>query len=433
MTDTGPEATLPDTVVQGIAAIRAGRPGEALDHLLPLISADGGGPPPEAALVYAGVAALLEGRGDLFFDQLVPIWEARSGDPFAYVHDVGHQLFWIGKQEVLERALEACPEAGMLRFPLLYFAACMAFRADEAAAGFALAHRFRRAAFTDLNAMPFADDNFHVMFRQMVLIEDHRYLADPAFDDNYRAIAPKLTPLSLNAAGNEPVLLACCDPEYLALFAEGFVHSAGTQIDAPIRIHLHVIDPDSATEENLRSLAGCQSRLPLTWSVEDSGDLGSAVYYACARFVRLPEFLTAWNRPLLVSDIDCRFVADPTQLLAGLANVDAVFLEKPDHVGPCSRYPAALVAFAPSAGGRALAKFLHRYILSKFPIMRQLLWLVDQGALFTAHHIAAQLNPKPRIVSLTQTQGLTLGDFAQTQESTVPKIELMKKASAVDK
>lgn len=212
---------------------------------------------------------------------------------------------------------------------------------------------------------------------------------DSAPSPHFLSPAP-LRPYSL-------VVFACCDALYFVKFGIRLVQSlAAVADDRPFLCHIHVVNPTPETVEQLQALSG-SLELPLAWSLEQTTDLPEAIrtqliqpaflntYFACARFLRLPELLARYGVPILTVDVDALFTASPFTMLSGMG-VERYDVSIPDgtKLGPGREFFCNIVHHQGTPASRAYANLVARYIRAYF-IERRPWWMLDQAALFSVH------------------------------------------------
>jgi hypothetical protein len=154
-------------------------------------------------------------------------------------------------------------------------------------------------------------------------------------------------------------------------------------------LHLHIVNPHGGLTGRVDAWRAAAPGLDLRVSFEFT-PAGDAVYYACARFLLLPEILARYRSVVTVIDIDCLFQPAATRL-PGLRGAADVALFRLDTVFPWLRHPAAMVIFAESPGARQVAALLQSYLRRKLAAAR--VWTLDQAALFCV--VGAVRHDKP--------------------------------------
>lgn len=96
-------------------------------------------------------------------------------------------------------------------------------------------------------------------------------------------------------------LLVACDAKY---YVEHFVPLAYSAVGAGEQIHAHVVNPDRGCHGLSMVL---EEDIGVTYSFErtDLSGIDSRTYYACARFMILPELMAHGLNEALVLDTDC--------------------------------------------------------------------------------------------------------------------------------
>jgi len=118
------------------------------------------------------------------------------------------------------------------------------------------------------------------------------------------------------------VVLCACDPSYLRRFGRLFALSIDLFASSSVLIHIHVVGPDDGTAAEIdairRTLSNC--RVSYTWEhlLRTLSPAGVRTYYTCARFLRLPDLLIQYGKPMVVADIDSLFLGDPADIALAL-------------------------------------------------------------------------------------------------------------------
>lgn len=197
------------------------------------------------------------------------------------------------------------------------------------------------------------------------------------------------------ADGALPVLLFTGDAVYFRAFALAIVESLAEHCSGPSDVAFHIIDyePDTCDGvlEALNAL-GAQHHFTITLTAETSPER-SRPYYATARFFRLAELLALFERPVLLSDMDCVFTADPWPVFSNLVRPDAVRLLCPGGGNrgylPWRSVWAGHLYVPAGANGMAFATLLGRLCCYLWPENPNMRWWVDQNALGLAHYFCA--------------------------------------------
>ncbi|MBF0169132.1 MAG: tetratricopeptide repeat protein [Alphaproteobacteria bacterium] len=187
-----------------------------------------------------------------------------------------------------------------------------------------------------------------------------------------------------------PVVVVGCDAGYFARYAATLHQSLVRCEDGKTGLHVHLVHPDAASLEAARAMgAGISLETP-----EFGGCSRNFVntYFASARFLALPRLLEAYDRPLLVMDVDAVVLKPLAPLWATLLGADmAIRRLKGSMVDPWNLPQANLVGVNPTPGGKRFADLLARY-LAHFVAKRQMFGFFDQTALYSV--LAAGLSLK---------------------------------------
>ena len=199
----------------------------------------------------------------------------------------------------------------------------------------------------------------------------------------------------------ELVVFASCDSRYFAKYIDAFANSTAKACTQAI-LHVHVVDPTADTEIQAADIRRRHPGLPFILTSEaspaDLDDKTRRVYFACARFLRLPELLEHYRRPVLMLDIDSVILRDISPLLAQakleLADLALVFGIPRE---PWSRLWADILLAAPTAKSLAFLDQTARYIAHFFR-RGTAAWFLDQVALYATHACGLTDQPRPKIL-----------------------------------
>lgn len=222
--------------------------------------------------------------------------------------------------------------------------------------------------------------------------------------------------------GQKPIILFSGDDRYWQAFGPGILRSMARH--APnIPVHVHLVDPSPGTLEALLEVSR-EGPLRLGFSHETLSAQSRAslvavnqlrTYFACARFLALPEILTRYDCPLFVLDMDMRLRRPLRRLHALLEGADAATITDPGR-NPWHRAAAGMVWVAPTAHGRTYADFVARYIRAQFT-RRSAYWTVDQVVLDVANAKLIRDGGRFHAISFAEAQrhvafaGLFIGEM----------------------
>jgi hypothetical protein len=222
------------------------------------------------------------------------------------------------------------------------------------------------------------------------------------------------------------VVFAAADAVYFEIFASDCARSLAS-LGPGRTFHIHVVNPTGTTAAAMARLRAEQPALAFRFSIERTAARGDAVYYACARFLRLGSILDRYRTSVTVSDIDGLFGPAIERLPAATRDVDLAFFHI-DTVFPWLRCHAALIQIGDSPGGRLAATLLDRFLRRKLAEPRN--WTLDQAALFCVVRALARHHPEVRIADLAAVLGASMADAIGSQGSFEQKRQLRLAVSA---
>jgi tetratricopeptide (TPR) repeat protein len=233
-----------------------------------------------------------------------------------------------------------------------------------------------------------ADSLYRILGQRGTGIESNIRL-DPAFMEE---LSPQDAPShfsSLSSAGAPLVVFTCCDGRYFEKYIDALANSLARTGDN-LLLHTHVVDPDGGTAARAEEIRRRHPRLDLRLTTEASpADLDAncrRTYFACARFLRMPELLRHYGRPILMLDVDIVVLRPLAPLLAQLeterADLALVFGIPRE---PWSRLWADILLAAPTEAAYGFLDETARYIAHFFR-RKNAAWFLDQVALYAAHN-----------------------------------------------
>lgn len=220
------------------------------------------------------------------------------------------------------------------------------------------------------------------------------------------------------AVGASLVVVTCCDARYWMRFGRRLVASLSGVAKKPFLLHVHIVDPTAETLDSLQAVAAAVP-FPMVWTVELTRFLPESIrdrlscpefrrtYYACVRFLRMPEFMGRYaGIPILVIDTDAVCTADPFAIAAMMEGDRYDFcIPNGTRLGPTREFFCNVVHYGGSAASRRYADLVSRYIRYYFE-HRLPLWMLDQAALFCCH---AHLREKGEAFALNHFDAPTTG------------------------
>ncbi|NKC13830.1 MAG: tetratricopeptide repeat protein [Gammaproteobacteria bacterium] len=183
-------------------------------------------------------------------------------------------------------------------------------------------------------------------------------------------------------------ILASADRDYFLRFAKALVSSFMDNAQAPVRFHFHVVNPDPAVAAKAQALRGTYGAdIALTTEHYPVDALITPkTYYACARFLALPEVIEKVPGAVLIADMDLlclRGIGAALHHLTGQRAQLGVFALTPKTYDLWDHFQASALFIAPTAAARAAMDGCAAYIRHFFKADLGV-WYLDQIALFAA-------------------------------------------------
>ncbi|MBY0254740.1 MAG: hypothetical protein K2X54_25725, partial [Methylobacterium organophilum] len=203
------------------------------------------------------------------------------------------------------------------------------------------------------------------------------------------------------AVADRPLIVyASCDSAYFRLFVPTMLRSLVEDSGLDAAICLHVVNPDAACREAMLALARRYGpeRFILVYEQADLTPLGpqAKTYYACSRFLLLPELLQRYRRPMLMLDVDLMAIRDVKPLLATSSGADfGIMSNALKRLDLWSLLYADVVHIQPSERALRFLDLTRRYI-GHFLKPGTAHWFLDQAALAGVHLAGFTDEPAPR-------------------------------------
>lgn len=197
------------------------------------------------------------------------------------------------------------------------------------------------------------------------------------------------------------VVYASCDAVYARKFLPTMVRSIVEDSGLDCAIALHLINPDAEAEATVAALAaahGAGRFIVLRESI-DLTPLGdnAKTYYACSRFLVLPDLLARWKRPVLMLDVDLLAIRDLNPLLATSAHSDLGLMSHAlKRLDIWSLLYADVLHIRPTMGAWRFLDLARRYI-RHFLDRGMPVWFLDQAALAAVHLAGFTGEAPPRL------------------------------------
>ena len=372
------------------------------------------GPEPWHAL---GLSLSLAGRWE---DLLRVVNIANPAVPF--FHNICIDLMERGEYRALGEMHLHIPETHIISPVAIYFAGVSLIADKRPVESLEHFHQFKLRVLNNLDHFrPLLQDaNFHVMFRQGTLVEPLSFVA--GLDQGAFAIEERDPALEFEqkcAADGSSALFACClNDLYFLKFADTLVSSL-LKACGPVSLHFHLIGDRKECLDRFRALEAQYPDVSLGLSLEREPLARHAIYYACNRFIVVPQLIAAYDHDLMMLDADAivqqdlgvlrqRLAGDPA---AGQGAADFACFET-GRTEPASVNQATLTYFANSPGSQAFIRLLRLYVFAKLDQPPELTWMLDQAALFS---VALYLEDKAEqafaFQRLDQLTGCDLADY----------------------
>jgi hypothetical protein len=203
------------------------------------------------------------------------------------------------------------------------------------------------------------------------------------------------------AAARPLVVYACCDAVYVRKFLPTMVRSIAEDSGLDCAIALHLVNPDAEAEATVAALAAAHGadRFIILRETIDLSPLGddAKTYYACSRFLVLPDLLVRWQRPVLMLDVDLLAIRDLNPLLATSARSDLGMMSHAlKRLDIWSLLYADVLHIRPTTGALRFLDLTRRYI--RHFLDRGLpVWFLDQAALAAVHLAGFTTEAAPRL------------------------------------
>jgi hypothetical protein len=188
----------------------------------------------------------------------------------------------------------------------------------------------------------------------------------------------------------ELIYFVCCDSQYLRLFGKAVAGSVAGNIGLKCALHIHVVNPDADAGDLLSALRA-NLDMPLFSSREDTeishfDEYQRRTYYACARYLLLPELLAHYKLPILVADIDMLVVKGLRGFLDTAQKSDVGLLKfEREGYNIMGMLSASVVFVNWTEPGLEFSKAVHRYLSDRMQDLAAVIWHLDQAALVAAH------------------------------------------------
>jgi hypothetical protein len=194
-----------------------------------------------------------------------------------------------------------------------------------------------------------------------------------------------MLPSAEASAGADMVYLIAADSGYIDLFARPLATSIQRAGSGRVLLHVHCVNPNAAAIALLDELR--DGPIPLAVSTEQAvldgmDEMERRSFYACARYLVLPDLLATYGLPMLVADADQVALRPPVTMLPALGDADVALLRfKNSECNILSLVSATLMLVGAGAGGRRFADTVRAWLVARMAEDKCLTWHLDQAAL----------------------------------------------------
>jgi hypothetical protein len=193
--------------------------------------------------------------------------------------------------------------------------------------------------------------------------------------------------------GVDAIYFVACDCRYFELFAEPLAVSLASNSSINWLLHVHLMNSTPGAVAALGRLQR-QNRPRVRWSSErvhldHLTERQRRTYYACSRYLVLPDILRRYRRPMVVADIDQVVVRDPGSLLADMARCDLGLLRFPRQASNfLALISASVILLNPTPGAERFCERVRDILVERMTQQEAIAWHLDQAALGVAYLIS---------------------------------------------
>jgi tetratricopeptide (TPR) repeat protein len=227
----------------------------------------------------------------------------------------------------------------------------------------------------------------------------------PVFMDALRA-GPAPTAPSLDivegaaVAGAQTIVYVACDDVYRRTFVPAMLRSLAQNAALDCAVVLHIVNPtDDPPLADLTAGIGPE-RFVVARERVDLAPFGAQAktWYACTRFLQLPELIKRWGKPILMLDADLMAIRPLAPLLEMSAHADIGLMSHAlKRADIWSLTYADVLHVNPTPGAMDYLDLTRRYV-AHFLKPGNAHWFLDQAAMAGALLGGYRDRPAPRIV-----------------------------------
>jgi hypothetical protein len=383
---------------------------------------------PETVPAWEGLLASLAGLGLL--DKALALIETRQqrfNDGLAFYFGGLMRMIASGFADIADALISATPDNNLLYVVARYGAGVINLRrqkSQDAADHFAAA---------GVMAQNFADHFWPHPLLQKIIIEGRQFQDFAKLDaliasDRSEVIAQ--SGIIQNAAdfldsGDTTAPFVVCagmNETYLDRFGERAVAEVAIALEAisGAIFHLHIVDPTPALDRKITALRAIAPSLSLGVSTEsyhaELQGYGRATYYASARFLRAPEIMAHYRKPLMIVDIDIAKLAHVPHIMARFAGGSYGCFEQAEQL-PALICHASIITIGNDPSSARFADLTAKLIARR--AATEPFWTLDQMSILIASRFLTTYDENFRAIDLTRATGLAFDDcFASNGNAT---------------
>ncbi len=365
---------------------------------------------------------------------LVETRQQRFNDGLSFYFHALARMLASGLVDLGRTLIAATPDNNLIYVVARYFAGMIDLHEQkprEAAAHFAAAGVMAQ----NFSAQFWPDIFLSKIIAEGPLFEDFQMLDQLIARDRTEMIADARV-IETTAQFHTPgtivapfVICAGMNEAYLDRFGEQAVAAVGAAlVSVPhATFHLHIVDPTPALDRKIDRLRELAPWLHLGLSTEtyqhQIEGYGRAEYYACARFLRAPELIAHYRKPLLIVDADIARLTHAPHIMASFGDGSYGCFEQHWQF-PSNICHASMVAIGAGASADRFADLTAKLIVRR--VVSHPFWMLDQLSLLVASRYLMVSDPGFRAVDLAKATGLPFDACFTSNGSATEKQSLRK-------
>jgi tetratricopeptide (TPR) repeat protein len=217
------------------------------------------------------------------------------------------------------------------------------------------------------------------------------------------------------------IVLVVCDLKYFYKYGLNYVNSFSHNADKLELLHLHIINPDAAFDQQLAHLLTIikLDNFCVTTESVTFGNLSlhqQHTYYACARFVYLPHWLNYYQKPIVCTDIDAILEQSFLPLVEKVARHEVGLVRRtPLKYSPWLDIVANVVVAHPTPRVTLFFNLVRNYILH-FYHRQEMYWHLDQIALFCVLKLLERFGEPPVVNWINEVSDQLIWQLGHAQQ-----------------